>query len=125
MAKRKMDCSLDDIVMEYLKKVKCDKTPKMFGTDHSGESDHSKSLKKFMKNLRQSEIKKEKRIEDDLGFEINFGAFQPDPKVRFLQQLTEESNPILEAYEKTFDRKSQRAYETNRKTKDRCSRRIY
>ena len=83
MAKRKMDCSLDDIVMEYLKKVKCDKTSKMFGTDHSG--DHSKSLKKFMKNLRQSEIKKEKRIEDDLGFEINFGAFQPEPKVRLLQ----------------------------------------
>ena len=77
-----MDCSLDDIVMEYLKKVKCDKTSKMLGTDHSGESDHSKSLKKFIKNLKQSGIKEENR--DDLGFEINFGAFQPEPKVRFL-----------------------------------------
>ena len=123
MAKRKMDSSLDDIVMEYLKKVKCDKTSKMFGTDHSG--DHSKSLKKFMKNLRQSEIKKENRVEDDLGFEINFGAFQPEPKVRFLQQLTEESNLILDASEKTFDRKDQEAPETKRKTKDRRSKRIY
>ena len=62
-----MDCSLDDIVMEYLKKVKCDKTSKMFGTDHLAERDHSKSLKRFIKNLKQSEIKKENRIENDLG----------------------------------------------------------
>ena len=86
MAKHKMDCGLDDIVVEYLKKVKCGKTSKMFGTDHSVGSDHSKSLKKFMKNLRRSEIKKENPVEDDLGFEINFGAFQPEPKVRFLRK---------------------------------------
>ena len=85
MGKRKIDCSLDDIVIGYLKKVKCEKTSKMFGAETSSESDHSKSLKKFIKNLKQSEIKKENRIEDDLGFEINFGAFQPEPKVRFLQ----------------------------------------
>ena len=50
MAKRKIDCKLDDLVMEYLKKVKCEKTSKMFGTNRSSENDHSKSLRKFMNN---------------------------------------------------------------------------
>ena len=83
MAKRKIDCKMDDIIMEYLKKVKCEKTSKMFGTERPGENDHSKSLKKFMKFLKQNETEKENRVEDDLGFEINFGAFQPATKVSF------------------------------------------
>ena len=83
MAKRKMDFGLDDIVTEYLKKIKCEKTSKMFGTESSSETDLSKSLKKFMKFLKQKETEKENRAEDDLGFEINFGAFQPEPKVSF------------------------------------------
>ena len=81
MAKRKMDCSLDDFVKEYLKKVKCGKTSKMIGGESSNESDHSKSLQKFMKFLKENETKKGNSVEDDLGFEINFGAFQPEPKV--------------------------------------------
>ena len=85
MAKRKIDCSLDNIVMEYLKKVKCEKSSKMFGTDGSSENDHSKSLKKFMKFLKESETEKENRVEDDLGFEINFGTFQPATKVSFFR----------------------------------------
>ena len=76
-----MDCSLDDFVMEYLKEVKCEKSSKMFGAERSGESEHSKSLKKFMKFLKENEKKKENSVEEDLGFEINFGAFQPEPKV--------------------------------------------
>ena len=83
MAKRKMNGGLDDIVTEYLKKIKCEKTSKMFGTESSSKSDHSKSLKKFMKFLKQKEMEKENRVEDDLGFEINFGAFQPATKVSF------------------------------------------
>ena len=55
----------------------------MFGTKPPSESDHSKSLKKFIEFLKQSEKEKEIGIEDDLGFEINFGAFQPEPKVSF------------------------------------------
>ena len=81
MAKRKIDSSLDHIVKEYLKQVKCEKSSKMFGSESSGDSDHSKSLKKFMKFLKANEMKKENNVEDDLGFEINFGAFQPEPKV--------------------------------------------
>ena len=44
MAKRKIDCKMDDIIMEYLKKVKCEKSSKMFGTESSTGSDHSESL---------------------------------------------------------------------------------
>ena len=83
MARRKMSCSLDDFVKEYLKKVKCEKSSKMFGTERTGESDHSKSLKKFMTFLKENEMKKRNSVEDDLGFEINFEAFQPEPKVSF------------------------------------------
>ena len=83
MAKRKVDCSLDDIVMEYLKKVKCEKTSKMFGNEGSDGSNHERSLKKFIEFMKQNEAKKETRVQDDLGFEINFGAFQPETKVSF------------------------------------------
>ena len=78
-----MNCSLDDIVIEYFKKIKCKKTSKIYDTERSSENDHSKSLKKFMKFLKESETEKENRVEDDLGFEINFGAFQPATKVSF------------------------------------------
>ena len=80
-----MDCSLDDIVMEYLKKAKCEKTSKMFGTEGSDVSDNDRSLKKFIEFIKQNETKKETRVQDDLGFEINFGAFQPETKVSFSQ----------------------------------------
>merc|ERR1712131_151809 len=64
---------------------------KMFGTERSGKIDHSKTLKKFIEFLKQSEKEKENRIEDDLGFEINFGAFQPEPKMPLRKSLTEET----------------------------------
>ena len=79
MAKRKIDCSLDDIVSEYLKKTKCEKSSKIF--ERSAKSDHTKALERFLNFLKQKETEKENRVEDDLGFEINFRAFQPEPKV--------------------------------------------
>ena len=86
MAKRKIECSLDEIVMEYLKKAKCEKSIKLLGMKHSSESDHSKSLEKFIKFLTKSEQKKDNReADDDLGFEINFGAFHPEKKVFMLK----------------------------------------
>ena len=86
MAKRKIGYSLDDIVMEYFKKMKFEKTSKVFGT--SGENDHSKSLKEFVKFLKQNKTEKENRVEDDLGFEINFGAFQLAKKVSFFVEIS-------------------------------------
>ena len=87
MSKRKVESSLDDIVIGYLKKVKCERTSKLLETERSGESDRSKSLKKFIIFLKQKDIKKEYHVEDELGFEINFGAFQPEAKVIFLSTL--------------------------------------
>ena len=87
MAKRKRECNLDDIVMEYLKRAKCEKTSKLFGIERSGKSDHSKSLEKFIIFLKQKEMKKKYHVEDDLGFEINFGAFQPETKVSYRPQM--------------------------------------
>ena len=87
MAKRKIDCSLDDIAMEYLKKFKCEKTMKLFETESSDENDHSKLLEKFIKFLTKSEKEKENHNDDDLGFEINFDAFQPEKKVSFISQF--------------------------------------
>ena len=83
MAKRKIDCSLDDVVMEYLKKVKSEKTSRMFRSGGPSEFDHSKPLRKFVKFLKRKDMEKQNRIEDDLGFEINFGAFQSAAKVSF------------------------------------------
>ena len=90
MTKRKIDSSMDDIIMEYFKKVKCEKTSKKLGTERSSESDHevvSKSLERFVKFVKENEMKKEIRVEDDLGFEINFGAFQPVTKVSFSHSI--------------------------------------
>ena len=84
MTKRKIDCSLDDIIIEYFKRVKCEKASRIFGTEGSGENDNSKSLKKFIKFLKRKDVEKQNRIEDDLGFEINFGAFQPATKLSLL-----------------------------------------
>ena len=73
--------------MEYLKKAKCEKSIKLLGIEHSGGSDHSKLLEKFTEFLTKSEKEKENRNDDDLGFKINFGAFQPEKKVSFLSQF--------------------------------------
>ena len=94
MAKRKINCSLDDIVTEYLKKAKCEKASKIFGTEHSIESDQntiSKSMRKFEKFLKEK-TKKENNVEDDLGFEINFGAFQPEKKLLLRNSLVQKTN---------------------------------
>ena len=81
MPKRKIDCNLDDIVAEWLKKGEYEKTAKMFGKNR--ENDPSEVMEEFIKYLKQKEIEKENQLEGDLGFEINFGAFQPSKKVSF------------------------------------------
>ena len=83
MTKRKIDCNLDDIVAMCLKKGKYEKTAKMFGKNR--ESDPSKVMEEFIKYLKQKETDKENQSEDDLGFEINFGAFQPTMKVSLFE----------------------------------------
>ena len=76
-----MELSLDDFIIEHLKTSKNKKTLKLF----EGEKDDSKKenenvYEKFMNYLKKKEAEKENE-KDDLGFEINFGAFQSEGKV--------------------------------------------
>ena len=82
MAKRKIDCSLDEIVGEYLMKRKCEKSRKLFEENIGYHKNNgTKILKNLLNFLKIMETKKEIRIEEDLDFEINFGAYQTDQKV--------------------------------------------
>ena len=80
MAKRKMDSCLDGMIINYMKKRKCEKTVKLLEEKFDGKYEDVRVTEKFLNYLRAKEVKKE--IEsDDLGFEINFGAYEPQPKV--------------------------------------------
>ena len=80
MTKRKIDSSLDGIIVNYLKKTKFEKSMKLLKEKFEDKYEDAKVTEKFLNYLRAKEAKKE--IEsDDLGFEINFGAYQSQPKV--------------------------------------------
>jgi len=75
MAKRKNDYSVDAFVMRYLKKAKLNKTLDLFGKRiEKRESISPKLSEEFLFYLKTPIIKLEN--EDDLGFEINFGAYK-------------------------------------------------
>ena len=86
MAKRKIpaDCSLNDIIGDHLKNTKCEKSLKLF-EEKVGTSKKAKMMEKFLNYLKEKEMEKENTRDDDLGFEINFGAYQPDKKVSVVQ----------------------------------------
>ena len=78
MAKRKIDCTLDAIVAVYLKKAKCDKSLKLLeGKVGNTQNYNMTILSKFVGYLKE----KENLNDEDLGFEINFGAYQSKNKV--------------------------------------------
>ena len=87
MSKRRYECSNDDLsqfVTEYLKKAKCEKSQKLFQSQTESVIPKPSSLSSnlFLK-FREFIMRKPKKsqIDDDLGFEINFDAFQSEPKV--------------------------------------------
>ena len=83
MAKRKAEFSLDDFVANYLKNAKCERTLKLFeGRKTCPKKENGNICERFMNYLMKKESEKENE-NDDLGFEINFGAFQPETKVSF------------------------------------------
>ena len=85
MAKRKIDCSLDEIVGEYLMKRKCEKSRKLFEEKIGCHTnDGTKILENLLNYLKIMETKKEFKIDEDLDFEINFGAYQTDQKVSLI-----------------------------------------
>ena len=75
MKKRKADCSIDDFIVEYLKKKKCVGTLKLFE-----KNDPCNVYESFMNYLRNIETEKV-TVKDELGFEINFEAYQHKVKV--------------------------------------------
>ena len=76
MAKR---CSLNDVIHGYLKKAKYEKTLKLFERNY-GNKENINLCEDFINYVKG--IVAEKPIEeDDLGFEINFGAYQSIAKV--------------------------------------------
>ena len=77
-----MELSLDDFIIEYLKKAKNEKTLKLFEGEKTGPNENKNVYEKFMNYLKKKEAEKENE-KDDLGFEINFGAFQSEAKVSF------------------------------------------
>ena len=82
MAKRKIDCTLNEVIFEYLKKRRFEKSLKLFGQNYCpAKNDQTRPLEEFCDYLKKKEIEKESMNHDDLGFEINFGAFQPQMKV--------------------------------------------
>ena len=85
MAKRKIDCSLNDFIIDFLKKRKYERTLKLCDDKNYGpEKENTKYIiyENFINYVIGGEFKKETEI-DDLGFEINFGAFQTDTRVSF------------------------------------------
>ena len=77
-----MELSLDDFIIEHLKKAKNDKTLKLFEGEKTGFNESKNVYEKFMNYLKKKEAEKENE-NDDLGFEINFGAYQSEEKVSF------------------------------------------
>ena len=74
---------MNDCIIEHLKRGKYDKTLKLFeGEINVFKKENTKIYENFMKYLIDKEIKRE-NDEDDLGFEINFGAYKPESKVSF------------------------------------------
>merc|ERR1711971_253082 len=89
MTKRRNVTDLNEIVIECMKKEKYEKSLKLFqrniggATIDSNTCSSGKLFEKFKKYLEEQESEKEnkKKENDDLGFEINFGAYQSDPKL--------------------------------------------
>ena len=82
MAKRKIKCDVNDFILDYLKKAKCEKTLNLLDKENLDTVKKTgKVFAKFVEYLK-AQTKNEMKKEDDLGFEINFAAYQPDIKVR-------------------------------------------
>ena len=83
--------NLNEIIATYLGKKNFEKSLKLFEQESStknygtanGTSDRAvlRNLEAFADYLKKKEVEGEK--EDDLGFEINFDAYQPNKKVNF------------------------------------------
>ena len=88
MSKRRYestDYNMDVVIIEYLKRRKCEKTLVMFQNQIDSAKVNSSRIDVLSGDLFQKfeEFLKSKKnkTEEDLGFEINFASFQNEPKV--------------------------------------------
>ena len=79
---------LDSIVIEWMQLTKCEKSLKLFQAEVVNETEvqieqnkKSRVLQEFKKYIREQENAR-KSHDDDLGFEVNFGAFRKESNVR-------------------------------------------
>ena len=104
MAKRKIDCSIDDFIVDYLKKRKYKKSLQLFGEKNNSfmgrKLENHDVCKKFIKYLKIKESEKGD-VDDDLGFEINFGAYQPESRLQITNFIGKKNN----SRNKTDDKK--------------------
>ena len=83
------DISLDGIVAKCLKTQNCTKALKLFEENISTQNNdpvndsHLAKFEEFIIYLKNRDSGREVKKEYDLGFEINFGAYQPNVKVNF------------------------------------------
>ena len=100
MAKRKFDCCINGLIVDYLKKRKCEGTLQLLDQKDKYSKNqkvkHSKHnlSEKFMNYLKQSAAEKRDPT-DDLGFEINFGVFEPVAKVSLVIFVSYKCNRVL------------------------------
>ena len=86
MPKRESDSRLDDVLVGYLKRRKYRKTLQLLEKTHTHANDlrNEETGKKFFNYLKRIiKVANEKVEDDDLGFEINFGAYQYNSKVSY------------------------------------------
>ena len=77
-----MELSLDDFIIQHLKKAKTEKTLKLFEGEKAESKENKNVYEKFMNYLKEKEAEQENE-KDELSFEINFGAYQSEAKVSF------------------------------------------
>ena len=90
MAKRKQLCNLNDFVVDYLEKRTYERTLKLLNRNNEVTMEENLH-KKFMNYLKKNDLD-EKNANDNLGFEINFGAYQSEPRLQ-LKQISETKRP--------------------------------
>ena len=102
MSKRKHECienELNEIVTEWLMKVKCEKSLKLFQSQKAENSNANSNnvldkVRKFREFLMTKTVEVHK--DDDLGFEINFGLQnEPNVQVSYRRILIEFEKSVM------------------------------
>ena len=101
MAKRTIQCDLNDFVIGYLKKSKYEKTLKTLDVKNQFKNDYTADFQRFIHYLEIKEAQKDIKSDDDLGFEINLGAYHQEAVSTHPRQIA--SSTKMKKSEKQID----------------------